>query len=93
VKTSYFPNWKASGAKGPWRVAPNLMVVIPTAKHVSLHYGWTPVDGLGWLVTLAGLAGVVVLVRRGSLDFPQPEPEVVTEPDRGDELANDLARV
>jgi hypothetical protein len=93
VKASYFPNWKASGAKGPWRVTPNLMVVIPTEKHVSLHYGWTAVDGLGWLVTLGGLAGVVVLVRRGSLDFPPPEPEVVREPDRDDELANDLARV
>ena len=88
VKASYFPNWKASGAKGPWRVTPNLMVVVPTEKHVSLHYGWTAVDGLGWLITLVGARrGVVVLVRRGSLDFPQPEqPDVVTEPDRDDEL-------
>src|SRR5205823_11569897 len=23
VKASYFPNWNASGAKGPYRVAPN----------------------------------------------------------------------
>ncbi|MGH9281660.1 MAG: hypothetical protein ACRD0S_01850, partial [Acidimicrobiales bacterium] len=28
VKASYFPNWEASGAEGPWRVTPNLMVVI-----------------------------------------------------------------
>lgn len=93
VKASYFPNWKASGAKGPWRVTPNLMVVIPTQKHVSLHYGWTAVDGVGWLITLAGLGAVVVLFRRGSLDFPQSEPDVVTEPDPGDELASDLVRV
>ncbi|HEY1633724.1 MAG TPA: 6-pyruvoyl-tetrahydropterin synthase-related protein [Acidimicrobiales bacterium] len=59
VKTSYFPNWQATGAKGPWRVAPNLMVVIPTSRHVSLHYGWTPVDGLGWAVTALGLIAVV----------------------------------
>ncbi len=26
VKISYFPNWHASGAEGPWRVTPNLMV-------------------------------------------------------------------
>ena len=44
VKVSYFPNWQASGAEGPWRVAPNLMVVIPTSEHVSLHYGRTPID-------------------------------------------------
>ena len=30
VKISYFPNWQASGAEGPYRVTPNLMVVIPT---------------------------------------------------------------
>jgi hypothetical protein len=48
---------------------------------------------VGWLITLAGLAAVVVLVRRGSLDFPQPEPDVVTEPHGGDELASDLVRV
>jgi hypothetical protein len=92
VKTSYFPNWKVSGAEGPWRVAPNLMVVIPTETHVSLHYGWTAVDGIGWLITLAGVAGVILLVRRGSLDFPPPEPNVVPEPEpTGDELDDDLA--
>jgi len=63
VKTSYFPNWKASGAKGPWRVTPNLMVVIPTSKHVRLHYGYTPVDVGGWLLTFAGI-GLAVVVRR-----------------------------
>ena len=44
VKASYFPNWEVSGAEGPYRVAPNLMVVVPTDTHVELHYGWTPVD-------------------------------------------------
>src|SRR5579884_3977952 len=42
VRTSYAPNWQVSGAKGPYRVTPNLMVVVPTSRHVSLHYGWTP---------------------------------------------------
>jgi hypothetical protein len=68
------------------------MVVIPTETHVSLHYGWTAVDGIGWLITLAGVAGVILLVRRGSLDFPPPEPNVVPEPEpTGDELDDDLA--
>jgi len=34
-----------------------------------------------------------VLVRRGSLDFPQPEPGGVIEPDHGDELTSDLVPV
>ena len=29
VRVSYFPNWKATGADGPYRVAPNFMVVVP----------------------------------------------------------------
>jgi hypothetical protein len=64
VKASYFPNWQASGAQGPWRVTPNEMVVIPTSTHVSLHYGWTPVDWFGNFATLLGLLGLIVLWRR-----------------------------
>jgi hypothetical protein len=74
VKTSYFPNWRASGARGPWRVTPNLMVVVPMSKHVSLHYGYTLVDALGWFLTLLGIAGLVVFARRGNVDLPQPPP-------------------
>jgi hypothetical protein len=61
VKTSWFPNWQATGATGPWRVAPNLMVVVPTSRHVELHYGFTPVDDIGRVTTVAGLAAVALL--------------------------------
>ena len=44
VKVSYFPNWNVSGGTGPYRVAPNLMLVVPTSTHVSLHYGYTNLD-------------------------------------------------
>ena len=69
VKTSYFPNWKASGAKGPWRVTPNLMVVVPTSRHVTLHYGYTPVDIAGWVLTIAGVGLVAFLAGRRRVDF------------------------
>ncbi|MHB1784865.1 MAG: hypothetical protein ACYCS7_01795, partial [Acidimicrobiales bacterium] len=61
VKVSYFPNWQASGARGPYRVAPNIMVVVPTSHRVLLHYGSTPVDYLGWAATGAGFVLVVLL--------------------------------
>jgi hypothetical protein len=48
------------------------MVVVPTSTHVSLHYGWTPVDLFSWLITLLGLVGVVWLWRRGQVDLPEP---------------------
>jgi hypothetical protein len=69
VRTSYFPNWQASGAGTVYRATPNLMVVVPTSTHVELHFGYTPVDWIGFLMTLAGLAGLVVLVRPTSLDL------------------------
>jgi hypothetical protein len=73
VKTSYFPNWQVSGAKGIWRVAPNLMVVVPTSKHVRLHYGRTPVDWFAWLLTFAGIALALLLWKRPPLDVPPDE--------------------
>ena len=61
VKVSYFPNWHTSGADGPWRVTPNLMVVVPTAHDVTLNYGTSGADVLGLLATLAGLIALLVL--------------------------------
>jgi hypothetical protein len=75
VKTSYFPNWKASGARGVWRVTPNQMVVIPTAKHVTLRYTHTPVDMVAWLLTFLGIAGLVLLWRRGPASFEERPSE------------------
>lgn len=78
VRVSYFPNWKARGARGPYRVTPNFMVVVPTARDVTLRYGRTAVDVLGWLATLAGLAAAVLLWRSKPVDMP--EPRVIEEP-------------
>jgi hypothetical protein len=63
VKTSYFPNWKAHGAQGPWRLAPNLMVVVPTSHDVKLTYGLTTGDRAGRVLTVLGLLGIVALAR------------------------------
>ena len=84
VKVSFFPNWTTSGAEGPWRVSPNLMVVVPTSEHVSLHYGRTPIDTLAILLTLLGIAGVVWLARTPPLAFPAPK-----ERPRADEPTED----
>lgn len=74
VKVSYFPNWKVQGAEGPYRVTPNLMVVVPTSKHVRLYYGRTAVDAGGYLLALAGIGLVVWLARRGRVAVPEAEP-------------------
>ncbi|MBO0730244.1 MAG: hypothetical protein J2P57_13370, partial [Acidimicrobiaceae bacterium] len=69
VKTSYYPNWQVSGAKAVYRATPNLMVVVPTANHVTLSYGYTTLDWVGFVLTLLGLAGVVVLWRLGPVVY------------------------
>jgi hypothetical protein len=65
VKVSYFPNWRASGADGPWRVAPNMMVVVPTSHDVTLQYANTASDNVAELISLAALAAVVALFIAG----------------------------
>jgi hypothetical protein len=64
VRTSYFPNWQVQGAAGPWRVTPNLMVVVPNAHHVVVTYGTTTANRIG--LVLSGV-GLVVLVAAAAL--------------------------
>lgn len=81
VKASYFPNWNASGADGPWRIGPNLMVVVPTSEHVELQFGRTAVDWGSMVVTLLGLVGIVLLWRAGPIEMPEPRPWFSRRPD------------
>jgi hypothetical protein len=82
VKTSYFPNWVATGAQGPWRVTPNLMVVVPTAKHVTLSYTEGTAGRIGFVLTAVGvvllLAGYLVERRRGARRSRRRRPEPAT---------------
>ncbi len=55
VKISYFPNWHASGAEGPYRIAPNLMVVVPTSTDVHLTYERSRLDYFAYLLTFIGI--------------------------------------
>jgi hypothetical protein len=70
VRSSYFPNWKASGADGPYRITPNLMVVIPTASHVEVYYGWTSVDIAAYALSILGLGLLVWLIRHTQSPMP-----------------------
>ena len=84
VRASFFPNWEASGADGPWRATPNLMVVVPTGNEVTLTYGRTGVDVVAVLLSLFGLVALVVLAGRSErrpgrmsgrlTDGPPPSP-------------------
>ena len=67
------------------------MVVIPTERDVTLTYGLTPVDWLGRFLTLAGIAGIVFLVRwrgarRYAAEGPDDELDDLDEIDDPDDL-------
>lgn len=64
IKVSYFPNWKITGADKVYRAAPNMMVVIPTSENVSLSYKESLLDRSSYLLTFAGIAIVIVMIRR-----------------------------
>ena len=55
VKVSYFPNWTATDAEGPFRAAPSLMVVIPTGENVVLEFVNTPAENVGNALTAGGI--------------------------------------
>jgi hypothetical protein len=74
VKVSYFPNWDASGALGPYRIGPNMMVVVPTETEIELTYGRTGTDWLFMLLTVAGIALCVVWRFRGDVRHASDVP-------------------
>ncbi len=64
VKESHFPTWRAHGADGPYRLAPNMMVVIPTALSVTMSVERDTAGTVGLLLTMMGLLSVTVLAVR-----------------------------
>ena len=64
VKVSFFPNWHAEGAEGPYRAAPAFMVVVPTESSVELTFQRRWYETGSFAVSLlAGLGLVAWLVR------------------------------
>ena len=58
VKVSYFPNWTADGAEGVYRVAPSLMLVVPTESEVVLEFSRTWVEVVGMALTVVAVVGL-----------------------------------
>lgn len=74
VKVSFFPNWHARGAEGPFRVTPNLMVVVPTSHEVTLTYGATGAERLGDALTVAGVLALAGTAARPGLRARRRRP-------------------
>jgi len=81
VKISYFPNWKVDGADGPYRVAPNFMVVIPRSTHVTLHYDMSSLDKVAYLLTLIGICLLFFWRYKGDIVHRSEHPFLVLAAD------------
>jgi hypothetical protein len=91
VKVSYFPNWQVKGATSVYRAAPNMMVVVPTEKNVTLSYEPSRLDRSSYAVTLVGIVMAVFLFRRrfryGVAMPARNDAEI--EPESNEELSAD----
>jgi hypothetical protein len=76
MRESWYPDWHAQGAKGPWRITPNFMVVVPTSHHVVLDFGPDRAGILGLLVSVAGLMSLGLLWLGNPLTPSEPGPTV-----------------
>jgi hypothetical protein len=73
VRVSYFPNWTAHGAEGPYRIGPNQMVVVPTDTHVRLAYERSNSDLFSYGLTILGIA-LALFARFRDWNFPKLAP-------------------
>jgi putative flippase GtrA len=67
IKTSYFPNWKAEGALGPFLASPTMMMVVPTQPDVRLVFERTWVEWLGLVLTFSALSLMILPAARREL--------------------------
>ena len=104
VKVSYFPNWEVDGADGPYRVAANMMVVIPTSTHVRLHYEASTLDQVSYALTFLGFGWLIFWRIKGDAKHRNTHPFLINpeadwdedyldddDDDFNDDLAVDLA--
>jgi hypothetical protein len=59
VRNSWYPSWKVTGAEGPFRAGPNMMVVVPTSQHVTLSAPTPPLRTLAELISLLAFVAAI----------------------------------
>ncbi|HVR33257.1 MAG TPA: hypothetical protein VMS74_11185 [Acidimicrobiia bacterium] len=82
IKVTYFPNWEAEGAEGPWHGAPSVMVVVPTQNEVVLEFRNQTPERVGWLLTVGAVGGFVYWRRESTRRQDSPDAEETSESSR-----------
>ncbi len=64
IKVSYFPNWKISNGKGPFRTSPSFMSVIPDNKYVEITFENTVVEKNSFYFSIFSLLlSLIIFIR------------------------------
>lgn len=95
ISMSYFPNWKAEGAEGPFFAAPSLMMVIPTQQDVRIYYAPTWDNWTGTLMSLGAWGIALYYVRlpwrrrpsRGAPDDERAEQTGLAHQEEPDDIS------
>jgi uncharacterized membrane protein len=64
IKISYFPGWRAKGAKGPYLISPSFMMVIPFQNEVTLEYSYNTWDKIGFTISIGSFIALLWLLLR-----------------------------
>ena len=64
IKVSYFPNWKITNGKGPFRTSPSFMSVIPDNKYVEITFEKTVVEKNSFYFSIFSLLlSLIIFIR------------------------------
>ena len=64
IKVSYFPNWKITNGKGPYRTSPSFMSVIPDNKYVEITFEKTIVEKNSFYFSIFSLLlSLIIFIR------------------------------
>ncbi len=67
IKVSFFPNWQVRGAPEIRMVSPAFMLLVPDQPELELIYGYTLADRIGQIVTIIGIAWLVIALGRAAV--------------------------
>jgi hypothetical protein len=59
IRNGYSPQWKASGADGPFLAAPNTMIVVPLENHVEVYFEHPKTERLGLGISVLTVAWMI----------------------------------
>ena len=62
IKVSYFPNWKITNGKGPFRISPSFMAIIPNEELVEIKFETTDIEKALNILSFLSLFSALLII-------------------------------